>query len=149
MRLSRLDPFAELRTEMERLQRELRQAWGRNGAARGREAATSQFPPVNLSEDHDHYYVEAELPGLDLNDLEIYVTGGDQLSIGGERKSPLPETVSWHRQERGYGKFNRSFTLPAPVDAERVEAELKNGVLRVKLPKREEVKPRRVQVKVD
>ena len=64
-------------------------------------------------------------------------------------KSPLPENVSWHRQERGYGKFSRSFTLPAPVDAEQVAAELKNGVLLVKLPKREEVKPRRVQVKVD
>lgn len=150
MRLSRLDPFAELRTEMDRLQRELRHALRRNGFLRGRElSATGEFPPVNLWEDHDNYYVESELPGLDLNDLEIYVTGGDQLSISGERKSPLPENVSWHRQERGYGKFSRTFTLPAPVDAEQVAAELKNGVLLVKLPKREEVKPRRVQVKVD
>jgi HSP20 family protein len=91
--------------------------------------------------------VEAELPGLDLKDLEIFVTGGTQLTLKGERKPQAPEKALWHRQERGFGAFNRTITLPFAVDAEKVEAKFENGVLLVKLAKHESARPRKIQVK--
>jgi len=90
--------------------------------------------------------VEAELPGLKMSDLEILVTGEDQLSIRGVRKTPSNEGGMWLRQERGLGQFSRLFDLPIGVDVERVEASLKNGVLTIKLPKREDEKPRKITV---
>ena len=97
-------------------------------------------------EDGDHLYVEAELPGLDLNDLEIHVTGDNQLSLQGERKRPAEEEGDWHRRERSFGAFSRVVELPADVDCEKVAATFKHGVLTITLPKREELKPRRIEV---
>lgn len=105
------------------------------------------FPALNVWEEGDQLVVEAELPGLDLRDLEIYVTGGNQLTVKGERKQSLPEKGRLHRQERGYGKFSRSLTLPYPVDADRVDARLEHGVLRVSLSKHESARPRKIPVK--
>lgn len=143
---NRWQPFADMRSEMNRLQEEMNRVldrWGtgRVGPARG------VFPAFNLWEDDESIYVEAELPGLALDDVEIYVTGNNQLNVTGERKEPSHEEGTWHRQERGYGKFSRSIELPRDVDAEKVTAEVKHGVLTITLPKREEVKPRRIEVK--
>ncbi|MCA9200943.1 MAG: Hsp20/alpha crystallin family protein, partial [Planctomycetales bacterium] len=88
---------------------------------------------------------EAELPGFNLDDLEIYVTG-NQLTIKGERRPPEHKDGTWHRQEREYGKFSRMIEIPGDVDGEDVLAEFKNGVLHITLPKSEAVKPRRIQV---
>ena len=96
----------------------------------------------------DAHLVEAELPGFNLDELEMYVTGENQLSIKGERKRPDPGKGTWHRQERGYGSFSRLIELPGPVDSSSVSAEFKDGVLTITLPKREEAKPRRIEVKV-
>ena len=92
-------------------------------------------------------FVEAEIPGLELEDLEIYVSGGNQLSIKGERKRPSPEKALWHREERGHGAFARVFDLPANVEADQVEARLKNGVLTLRLPKSPEAVARKITVK--
>jgi len=105
------------------------------------------FPPVNLFEDEEDYRLEAEVPGLDLSDLEITVTGPNQLKIKGERKAIGPEKGVPHRQERSFGSFARVLTLPAVIDADKVEAKLEHGVLHVKLPKHEQAKPRKIVVK--
>lgn len=137
----------DLRGDMSRLQNELNRVFGRLGDVRDAFGPTS-YPALNVWQDDDHVYVEAELPGFELDDLVIYVTGANQLSLKGERKQPnLGTKAAWHRQERGYGSFSRVCDLPFDVDADKVAAELKQGVLLVKLPKHEEVKPRRIQVK--
>ncbi len=105
------------------------------------------YPAVNVWEDDDHVYAEAELPGLQLSDLEIYVTGGNQLTLKGERKEPASGV--WHRQERGFGTFTRVITLPMDVDADKIEAKFCNGVLTIAMPKDEAAKPRRITVKTE
>ena len=103
-------------------------------------------PPVNLWEENDQVFVEAELPGLDQNSLELFVTGGNQLTIKGERKINAPEKGLRHRQERQGGSFSRTLTLPFLVDQDKVEAKLENGVLLVRLSKHESAKPRKIPV---
>jgi HSP20 family protein len=105
------------------------------------------FPAVNLWEADDQVFVEAELPGLELKSLEVFVTGGNQLTLKGERKLQVSEKGLWHRQERGYGAFTRTLTLPYLVDADKVEAKLENGVLLVRLAKHESARPRKISVK--
>jgi len=104
------------------------------------------YPGVNLWEDGDTAYVEAELPGLSMDDVEIYVTG-NELTINGERRIAAPENVSYHRRERAPGRFSRTFTLPWEIEADRVEATLHDGVLTVTLPKCASCKPKKVEVK--
>jgi HSP20 family protein len=136
--------------EMHRLRNEMDRLFGRYGSGRSpRQFGMSVFPPVNLWEDDDNLYVEAELPGFELDELEIYVTGGNQLSVKGERKQPELTNGSWHRQERGFGNFSRMIELPSDVDCDKVSAEFKHGVLTIKLAKSEAVKPRRIEVKAN
>ena len=105
------------------------------------------FPRVNLFEDADGYDLEAELPGLELGDLEITITGPNQLTLKGERKADSPENAVVHRQERPFGSFVRSLSLPTLVDADKVEAKFADGVLSVRLPKHEQAKPRKISIK--
>lgn len=137
---TRWSPLVGMQEEMNRL-------FDRCGMNGPRQFARSQYPLLNLWEDDDNLYVEAELPGFALDGLEIYVTGDNQLSLKGQRKQPELETGTWHRQERGYGNFSRVVQLPTAVDAEKVSAEFKNGVLTVTMAKRQEQKPRRIEVK--
>jgi len=109
---------------------------------------TPVYPPVNLGEYEDNIYVEAELPGFKMKDLDITLTGENELSVKGERRQPESEKGTWHRQERGYGSFSRIVQLPEHVNANKVSAEFKLGVLTVTLPKREESKPRRIEIKI-
>jgi HSP20 family protein len=107
------------------------------------------YPAVNVWEDDDNIYAEAELPGMDQNQLEIYVMEGNQLTISGERKPVEELKGTWHRQERGFGKFKRTITLPVPIDPNKVEAHFQQGVLFLTLPKCEIAKPRRISVKAE
>jgi HSP20 family protein len=142
------EPFSNLWGELNRFRSEMDRlfesfgfgtvGWPRLGGA---------YPTVNVWEDSDNVYAEAELPGMELNDLEIYVTGGNQLTIRGERKEPSVANGVWHRQERGFGTFHRVLTLPVDVDADKVEGKLCNGVLTITMPKCQ--KPRRIAVKAD
>jgi HSP20 family protein len=131
---------------MGRLHDEMNRLFGRFGNG-VREFARTVFPPLDVWEDDVNLYVEAELPGYSLNELEIYVTGENQLSIKGERKAPEPGNGTWHRQERGYGAFNRLMEMPSAVDSDKVSADFKNGVLTITLPKKEGARPRRIDVK--
>jgi HSP20 family protein len=105
------------------------------------------YPPVNVWDDADNIYLEAELPGITLENLEITITDGNRLSLKGQRKPAEADKMTWHRQERGFGSFSRTLTLPVLVDSERVEARFELGDLRVKLPKSPKAKPRLIQVK--
>jgi HSP20 family protein len=144
--LTRWQPWHELWSEMNRLQHEMNRVFGRYGD--DAPSVATSYPPVNVWEDEDKLLVETELPGMNLQDLEIFVSG-NQLTIKGERKSPTFENATWHRRERGYGTFSRVYELPEPVDADHVQAQFHNGVLRLELPKQEDAKPRRITVKAE
>jgi len=103
------------------------------------------YPALNTWEDPDAAYLEAELPGLTIDDVEVYVLG-TELTISGERKIEQPQDASWHRRERSHGKFQRTLSLPWPIDADRVEAKLSDGVFWIRLPKAETAKPKKVKV---
>jgi HSP20 family protein len=145
--LTRLEPYRELR----RLQQEMDQLLGRLGLEfPSWPGLAESFPRVNIWDDDDFIYAEAELPGLKLADLEISVNGESELTLKGKREQPtLPEKVEWHRQERGFGSFERSLRLPVAVDANKVDARVEYGVLTIQIAKRPEVKPRRIPVKAE
>ena len=132
--------------EMSRLQEQMEQWLGRLGMNDPRRSAQSVYPPLNAWEDDNNLYVEAELPELELSDLEIVVNGDNQLSIKGERRQPERENGTWHLRERGHGGFSRMGELPQYVDSDKVTAEFKHGVLTITLPKRKEAKARRIEV---
>ena len=147
MSTTRLQPLGVVWPGMNRLQDEMEQWLRRAGVNDPRRFAHRVYPPLNLWEDDNNLYVEAELPELQLTDLEIVVNGDNQLSIKGERKQPEQEEGIWHRQERVRGSFSRVGELPQYVDSDKVTAEFQHGVLTITLPKRQEVKSRRVEVK--
>lgn len=111
------------------------------------ETGGQTFPALNVWEENETLIVEAELPGLNLSDLEIFVTGQNQLTIKGERKAPEVGKNTVHRQERGHGSFVRALTLPFAVDDSKVEARFENGVLTIRLPKHEAARPRKINIK--
>ena len=106
-------------------------------------------PAINLLEREDAMVITADLPGLKAEDVDVTVEEGT-LSIRGERKiEELSEGETYHRVERLYGTFERTFTLPNSVDVEKIEARFVNGEMVLTLPKREESKPRSVKIKVE
>ena len=111
-------------------------------------AARPWTPAVDILETADDLIVKADLPGVDLKDVDIRIENGT-LSIKGDRKfEEKKENSGYHRIERSYGAFVRYFSLPDTVDAEKVNAAYKEGVLTVTLPKKELAKPRQVRVEV-
>lgn len=108
------------------------------------------YPQINLRDDDENVYVEALLPGVEADQLEVNILA-DSLTVSGERRLANELTgkdLSWHRRERGTGKFLRTIELPVAIVADRVKAEYVNGLLRVTLPKAAESKPRKIAVKV-
>jgi HSP20 family protein len=103
-------------------------------------------PDVDISETENQYEVNAEIPGLKKEDIKLSVED-NVLTLSGERKvEKETDKKNYHRVERAYGKFERSFRLPKEVDAENIKANYKNGVLTVQLPKTEAVKPKEIAV---
>jgi HSP20 family protein len=104
------------------------------------------FPSVDIAEDQDKLVLSAELPGLKKDDVKINLEG-KTLTIQGERKAQADNrNERYYRTERFYGKFNRSFTLNSEIDAEKIQADFKDGVLTINLPKSEAVKPRQITI---
>jgi HSP20 family protein len=135
------DPFRELR----RLQNEISQLMGALEPARGPTAAGG-FPAVNIYAGHDGIAVVAELPGVEKDDLELHAHR-NTLTIRGTRRPAAEQEEAYHRRERRSGAFTRTLQLPFRVDPERIEPQLENGVLRLTLPRPEEDKPRRIEVR--
>lgn len=105
------------------------------------------YPPINVTQDNDRFYVRAELPGVVASELSIAALR-NRLSISGKREiKKEQDRVGYHRKERAEGAFNRAVTLPTPIDPDRIEARYADGVLTVTLPKAEEAKPRQIVVK--
>lgn len=143
MNIIKHDPFRELRN----LQDEMTRLFI-GTAPRGREemAGGSWIPSVDIYEDQDKLILEADLPGLNREDFEISVEN-NVITLKGERKfEKKVEGDNYHRVERSYGGFTRSFTLPQSVTAEGATADFENGILRVSLPKREETKARKIEI---
>jgi len=103
------------------------------------------YPRTNLSDTGDNLEVVAEVPGVVKEDLRVKIQG-NYLQISGTRKADAPESFKTHRTERSIGNFSRSFTLPYEVDAAKVEAALKDGLLTLVLPKAETAKPRQITI---
>lgn len=108
--------------------------------------APKRYPPLNVYEDGDGLTVVAELPGVAASDVAV-TAAADVLTIRGGRKRPEEKDREYHRRERRFGDFERSISLPAGLDVGGVNAELRNGLLVVRLPKAEEAKPRQIAVK--
>jgi HSP20 family protein len=144
MNLTRWDPYREFNTFADRLTRVLSQTTPRN---RDEEMSLgSWLPPVDIAEDKDRITMTAELPGFKEDQIEIQMEGG-VLTLRGERKfEDEKEGRNFHRVERSYGQFVRSFTLPNNVDREKIQANFADGLLKIELPKREEAKPRQIKI---
>ena len=143
-----LDPFRDLSSIQERMNQIFEDALARS---RGRDEGLRSgmwMPAVDIYENNDSVVVKAELPGVEKDQISVEVKDGI-LSLRGERK--LEKEVkeeSYHRIERSYGSFQRSFSLPVSVDQDKVTAHYRNGVLEVTLPKKEKAKPKQIQVSV-
>jgi HSP20 family protein len=136
-------PFADF----DQLRREMLRLIDGVAGDDGLEVGAGVFPPMNVTQDNDNYYVRTEIPGIKASDLTISAIR-NRLSISGRRDIPLEhDRVSYHRKERAEGSFNRTVTLPAEVDPARVDARYADGVLTLTLPKAEEAKPRQITVK--
>jgi HSP20 family protein len=148
MSITRYDPFRDLRSLQEEVNRlfstNLTRGFGEEGIGRG-----AWNPSVDIYENKDQIILEAELPGMNRGDFDLTVEN-NVITLRGERNfEKKDDTDNYHRVERSYGSFTRSFTLPQTVSAEGATAEYTNGVLRVTLPKREETKARRIEVTGD
>ena len=136
------DPFRDFAHLQDRINRVFTDAQG-NPESNG-----AWVPPVDIFQNGEHEVVlKAELPDMIREDIDITVENGT-LTIKGEKKLPGEREDQFHRIERRYGTFSRSFSLPQTVDTSKVAADYKNGVLTVRLPLREEAKPRQIKVEV-
>jgi HSP20 family protein len=141
------DPFREFAQLQDRINRVFGDAYSRQDD--GLTTSGTWAPPVDIYQDGNHEMVlKAELPDMKREDIAITVEDGT-LTLRGEKKfSTDLKEEQFHRIERRYGAFSRSFSLPPTVDASKVAAEYKNGVLTIRLPLREEAKPRQIKVEV-
>jgi HSP20 family protein len=137
------NPFDELSSMRRQMDRFL-EAFGSRQEGR---ITAGVFPAVNLSEDPEHYFIRAELPGINADQLDIQVTGNN-ISLSGKREiAEEGNGVRYHRREREGGSFSRAITLPGDIDADKVEADLLNGILTVKIAKAEAAKPRQIEIR--
>jgi len=150
MSITRFDPFRELSQLQDRVNRIFGDAYRGDSAQDALLNRGDWVPPVDIYENDSHEIVlSAELPGVKKEDLDLRVEN-NTLTIRGERKREQETTKdSYHRVERVYGTFSRSFALPSTVNTGEVNAEFRDGVLKVILPAREEAKPRQIQVQVN
>ncbi len=135
--------FGSLWREMEGFRNDVDRFLGRNGQA------PSTGPALNVWEDEAAFHIEADLPAIAPDAIDVTVTEGNRLTLSGDRKSAEPANAVWHRQERFAGSFSRELTLPAPVDPDKVDARFEHGVLRLTLPKSEAARPRKIGVKAN
>ena len=145
MSISRWDPFRDLgvlQDRMNRLFEDAGRGWRKDEPA----ATTTWSPSVDIYETDTEIVVKAELPGIERKDISLNLEK-NVLTLRGERRfEKETKEENYHRIERNYGGFSRSFSIPATVDEEKIRAEYRDGVLRIALPKKEQVKPKQIQI---
>ncbi len=142
--LTRWDPFADILDFQQEMNRLFDSFFGRTSTL----TEGVWAPLLDIYETKDHVVLKAELPGMKLEDIDITIVG-DILTLKGERKREEEvKEENYYRVERAYGAFHRSIPLPSVVDTDQVKATYKDGVLEIKLPKKEETKTREVKVEV-
>jgi HSP20 family protein len=146
MAATRWDPFRELLTLQERLDKMYRDM---ERTRKEEDFVTSEWrPPVDIFELGDTFVLKVEVPEVDKESIDIKIND-DELTIRGERKLEAGiDPESYHRMERGYGTFSRSFSLTKAIDSSKIKAAIKDGILRIELPKKEEVKPKQIKIEV-
>lgn len=145
MNVVKYDPFRDLRGLQDEMNRLFSGTFSRGSQDEVLRGAWS--PSVDIFENKNEIVLEAELPGMTADDVNISIEN-NVLTLHGERRfEKKDESDNFHRVERSYGSFTRSFTLPPTVSSENANAEFQNGVLRLTLAKREEAKPRRIEIK--
>lgn len=146
MKLAKWDPFQELEDIFSAYGKSLK--WRNKGNHQEIMATGDWSPQVDIAETQKDFTIKAEVPGIKKEDIKIAIDNG-VLSIRGERKQEKEEKdKKFHRIERSYGSFIRSFTLPENVDETKIEAEFKDGMLKLQIPKTEESKPKSIEVKI-
>ncbi len=131
--------------ELQRIQQEMDTVFGATPWANGIRSSTSSFPPVNVGTAAEEVDVYFFAPGVDPGSLDISIQN-KVLSVAGERRIIREEGANYYRKERFDGEFRRTFSLPEDIDPEQVDATYKDGVLHVKLQRKESSKPRQIQV---
>jgi len=145
--LVRWNPLRDLESLHGEIDRLFDEAVGRP-LTRGETRAPTWVPTVDIHEDPDGINISADLPGMTQKDVKLNIDN-NVLTLSGERKLEREnKKENYHRVERYYGNFSRSFSLPNTVNTEKVEAHMDNGVLKIHLPKREEAKPKQIEIKV-
>jgi HSP20 family protein len=146
---SRWDPFKELEEISDRFNRLFGRLPARHESGREAMTVADWAPTVDITEDDNEYLIKAEIPEVDKKDVKVTVQEG-VLTLQGERKQEKEEKgKKFHRIERSYGSFVRSFVLPDDVSEDKLKAEFKDGMLLVHLPKAEKPKPKAIEVKVE
>ncbi len=146
MAIVKYNPFRELRAMQEQMNRLLDLAWNKEPSEELREGIWQ--PPVDIFEDAESLIIKAELPGIDQKDIDVRIED-NTLTLRGERRQDQEvRKENYHRIERYYGSFQRSFSLPATIDQEKIKATCDRGVLTIVLPKKEEIKPKQISVEV-
>jgi HSP20 family protein len=148
MAIVRWEPFRDLLSLQERMNRLFDESYRGRQGDEDWALGGSWAPPVDIYEHEGNIVLKAEIPGIDPKDVDVRVEN-NTLTLKGERKIDHEiKKENYHRVERTYGAFTRSFTLPNVVDTINIKAEYKDGVLRVTLPKREEAKPKSISINV-
>jgi HSP20 family protein len=142
--ITRWDPFREFITLQDRMNRLFRDTQGQEEAL----TTTTFAPPVDVYEDEHNITLKIEVPGIEEKDIDVRIEN-NTLTVHGERKFEKEEKEeNYRRVERQYGSFTRTFTLPSTVDSENIQADYDKGVLKVKLAKKAEAKPKQIKVNV-
>jgi len=146
MAIVKYNPFKELRTMQDQMNRMLDMAWNREFGEELKEGVWQ--PPVDIYEDEQSVVIKAEVPDVDQKDIEVRIEN-NTLTLRGERKhSSEIKKENYYRVERYFGQFQRSFSLPQSINQDKVQATCERGILTITLPKREEVNPKQISVEV-
>lgn len=145
MAIIRWDPVRDMVTLREKMNRLFEDVF--TGQSEGKELAASTWAPaVDIFETENDLVMTAEVPGIDEKDIEIKIEDNTLILKGARKFEKETKEENYHRIERSYGSFYRAFTLPNSIDPERIQAEHENGVLKITMPKRTELKPRKVKI---
>lgn len=148
MALQRWDPFRDLVSLQERMNRLFEDSLSRSKTTDQEMAMGAWTPPVDIYETPEAVVLRADLPGVDLKDIDVRIENST-LTLRGERRfTKEAKEEDYHRIERSYGTFSRSFQLPGAIDQAKIQAKHKEGVLEIMLPKREDTRPKQIKVDV-